>query len=91
MKYPAQITCSLIFLSIVVKSFTKEVSYVDGIILLSVTSVYAMYEFIMNKKEKKELQEYKDKTDKHFKQLEEDIQNAKNYISKMTASNTLRR
>lgn len=91
MKYLAQITCSLLFISIVIKSFFTKVNAVDAIILLSVTSIYAMYEFFMDKKDKQDFEEYKKITDKNFEALKQDIQNNRDYISKLTASQSLRR
>lgn len=91
MKYPAQIVCSILFISIVTKSFFTKVNAVDAIILIAVTCVYSMYEFFMDKRDKKELEEYKKETTKNFETLRQDIQNNRDYISKLTASQSLRR
>ena len=91
MKKHAQIVTSLIFVSIVIKGFFGNLSFTDSTILILSCLVYCMYEVMLNTKERKELEEYKKETQKKIQQLEEDIQNAKNYMSKIVTTQSIRR
>ena len=89
MKQKAQIICAVAFLTILVKSFFMNVNVVDAIMLIAVSLVYCMYEVLTENRLEKELREHKENSDKVIQQLQKDINDTKNYVSKFSAGQAL--
>ena len=91
MKKPAQVVCAVLSIAIVLKSFFKLPVAVDAINLIALVSVYCMYEFLTEKKFQKDLVEMKEANEKKFEDLQKDVNDTKNYMSKVSTSIAFRK
>ena len=91
MKKISQIVSSILFSSIVIKSFFMQVSVVDATILISCALIFSMYEFLTEKQVKIEFEEFKKLNNTKLEQLQKDLSDTKNYMSKFSAGQAMRK
>jgi len=91
MKKPAQIICSLLSFAIIMKSFFKSASAIDAINLIALVGVYCMYEFLNEKSLVNKVNELEKAHSIKIDKLEKDLNDTKNYVSKVSTSLAFRK
>ncbi len=91
MKRSVEIISGIIFVSIVIKSFFLKVNAVDATILLAMTFVYALSQFKTEQKIQTEFEDFKKANNTKLDQLQKDLNDTKNYMSKFSAGQALRK
>lgn len=91
MKKHAQLVCTLLFISIVVKSFVNETNLVDAIALVATASIYCMYEFLTEQRTIKRFNLYKKETAARLDSLQKDLDGTKNKVSSINMGQAIRR
>lgn len=91
MKKYTEIVSAIVFISIVIKSFFLKVNAVDATILLSSTFVYALNQFKTERKVLSDLEEFKKLNNTKLDSLQKDLNDTKNYMSKFSAGQALRK
>lgn len=91
MKNTAQIVSSMLIVGIITKSFFTQVSVVDAINLIALVVVYCMYEFLSEKKLKKDLDILRSEHSEKLENLQKDLNDTKNYMSKVSTSMAFRK
>ena len=91
MKRNAQILCTVLFISIVAKSFFMKVNAFDGVVVIIVGLIFSLYEVLTKNSLKKSLEDHKVDNDKKIEQLQKELLDTKNYMSKISAGQALRK
>lgn len=91
MKIKAQSICSILIIAIVLKSFFTYVSFVDAINMIALVSVYVLYELLTENKVVLDLKKLEQDQNSKIEKLQKDLDDTKNYMSKISTSIAFKR
>lgn len=81
----------IVTLALVSKSFYMKVNYVDAISIICFVFIYALSELIEDKRLASDVKRTNEEFNTKFKELEKDLADTKNYMSKVSTSVAFRK
>lgn len=86
MKNKIQLVCSLVFIITFIKGFFSILNIADITILLCMSVIFIMQEYINNTKLKKELEELREDTNSKVITITKALEETRSYVSKFSAN-----